>query len=64
MDRAILGEQWDGDVYGLGELSTSPAVVVDIVALFGSFTLLVSEQWPTALIVACEPDPDNLRCLC
>jgi FkbM family methyltransferase len=63
VDRAILRDLWERDVYGIGSVAAPPTVVVDIGAHIGAFSLLASELWPAARVIACEPDPENARLL-
>jgi FkbM family methyltransferase len=58
VDRAIVQQIWDKDVYGVRDIP-APAVVLDVGAHIGAFSLLAAEAWPGARVIACEPDPEN-----
>jgi FkbM family methyltransferase len=59
VDVAIARDLWDKDVYRLRTISTPPALVLDIGAHIGIFSLLAAHTWPSARIIACEADPEN-----
>lgn len=64
VDEAIIRDLWQRDVYGLQRLHLlQPRMIVDIGAHIGAFSLLANEYWPTARIIACEADPDNVESL-
>jgi FkbM family methyltransferase len=63
VDRAILQEVWERDVYGVRGLADSPATVVDMGAHIGAFALMAAEAWPAARVVACEADAENFALL-
>jgi FkbM family methyltransferase len=63
VDDSIIQQVWVKDVYGVRNLSWTPAVVVDIGAHLGTFCLMAAEVWPTARIIAAEADSDNAALL-
>jgi FkbM family methyltransferase len=63
VDRAILGEVWERDAYGVKELPEPPATVVDVGAHIGAFSVLAAEAWPQARVLALEADPENFALL-
>src|SRR5262249_54020392 len=63
VDRAILQEVWDRDVYGVRNLGGLPVTVVDVGAHIGAFSLLAAAAWPGARVLACEADPENCALL-
>lgn len=68
-DEAVLHEVWIDDAYHLRGLDLSPTydpgtrdattAIVDVGACTGIFTALALQMFPTAHVVAVEPDPDN-----
>jgi FkbM family methyltransferase len=63
VDRAIVRDLWERDVYGVRAIAEPPATVVDVGAHIGAFSILALESWPGARIIACEPDPENCALL-
>jgi FkbM family methyltransferase len=63
VDRAILRDLWERDVYGVREITEPPTTVVDLGAHIGTFSLLAAAAWPQAQVIACEADPDNVALL-
>jgi FkbM family methyltransferase len=58
--NGIIREVLTNDCYRIGSLRFIPDVVFDIGANVGVFSRLVSNRFPEALIVAVEPDENNL----
>ena len=64
VDTSIIEDLWQRDTYGLRSLtSLRPRTIVDIGAHIGAFSVMASELWPDARIIACEADPDNAALL-
>lgn len=63
VDRAILREVWERDVYGVRDVPRPPRTVLDVGAHLGGFAVLAAESWPKARILAGEADPDNVALL-
>lgn len=64
VDRAIIGDLWERDAYGVLNLhQLRPRTVLDIGAHIGAFALLARRMWPEARVIACEADPENVRLL-
>ncbi len=63
VDREILAEVWEGDVYGVRDVAAPPATVLDIGAHTGAFAVLAARTWSQARVIACECDPDNFLLL-
>jgi FkbM family methyltransferase len=63
VDRAIVKDIWERDVYGVRRVDQPPATVVDLGAHVGAFSVRAHQAWPKARIIACEPDSDNFQLL-
>ncbi|HLN32178.1 MAG TPA: FkbM family methyltransferase [Gemmataceae bacterium] len=63
VDESILEDVCGRDAYGIADIEEAPRTVVDIGAHIGAFSLMASEAWPEARIIACEADPDNYALL-
>lgn len=57
----LYGEVVTEDCYKVKNLPFVPDIVFDIGANVGIFTRWSREMWPTALVIAVEPHPDNLE---
>jgi len=58
--RGLWGEVVEGDIYKIRELKFIPDVIFDIGANVGTFSKFAHELYPSALIIAVEPDKDNI----
>jgi FkbM family methyltransferase len=60
VDRAIVRDLWERDVYELLKVTQAPRLVLDVGAHIGAFSTFAAELWTAARIIACEPDPENV----
>jgi FkbM family methyltransferase len=63
LDLLVLKETLFDDVYRLGRLSDGSGLIVDVGAGIGDFTVLAASRFPSAWIVACEPNPQTFAVL-
>lgn len=56
----LYGEVVTEDIYGLRKLDFIPDVIYDIGANVGVFSRFARSLFPEALIIAVEPDPENV----
>lgn len=61
--EAMIQDVWDNDLYGIRTARIVPEVVLEIGANIGAFTKLAATVWPSARVIACEADPDNVSLL-
>lgn len=59
--RGLHGEVVTEDQYRLRQLPFTPDVIIDLGANIGIFSRFARDLFPDALIIAVEPDPDNIE---
>lgn len=62
-DLVIVQDVYEGDCYRLAETPIPREVIVDVGACFGSFAKKAHERNPTAQIICCECEPENVKAL-
>jgi FkbM family methyltransferase len=64
LDMLILKEIIYDDVYRLGDLEgVGPELIIDVGAGIGSFSILVASRFPSATVLAFEPNPPTFALL-
>lgn len=65
LDLNVYNEVIVGDCYLMSLIQNvyCPAVIVDIGAHIGTFSVLARKMWPDASIIAVEPEPENVELL-
>ena len=58
-DFHAIVEVFIDKVYDLTSINCSPSCIIDVGAHIGTFSLLAAKTFPSAHVVAFEPDPDN-----
>ena len=58
--RGLWGEVVEGDIYKIRQLKFVPDVIFDLGANVGTFSKFAHELFPNAIIVAIEPDKQNV----
>lgn len=59
--RGLWGEVVEADIYKMKQLKFVPDVIFDIGANVGTFSKFAHDLYPQALIVAIEPDKENIE---
>jgi FkbM family methyltransferase len=63
LDLLVLKETICDDVYRLGDLGGGAALIVDVGAGIGDFTVLAASRFPQATVISCEPNPQTFPVL-
>jgi FkbM family methyltransferase len=63
-DWDVINEVYVHDTYKIAEITVEPRIVLDIGAHIGSFTVLLKQRFPNAIVHCYEPHPRSFELLC
>jgi FkbM family methyltransferase len=59
--KGLYGEVVTGDIYKIRQLKFTPDVIFDLGANVGTFSVFARELFPDAIIIAVEPNEQNIK---
>jgi FkbM family methyltransferase len=62
-DLDVMREIWCEDVYHVADRLSDSKIIIDVGANIGAFTCYALEHASNALVIAVEPEPNNLKML-